>query len=79
MQYMRKADYKGTVRVDKHHYYVGKELAGKYVQAEVDGTQGQLVFWSEQREVKRVAIKGLIGMESRKLCKEEELAEGKKR
>ena len=31
LQYMRKADYKGTVRVDKHHYYVGKELAGKYV------------------------------------------------
>ncbi|NWJ47611.1 MAG: hypothetical protein HXX08_17280 [Chloroflexi bacterium] len=63
MRYLRKADHKGTVRVDKHHYYVGKELAGKYVQAEVDGVQGQLVFWNEQREVKRVAIKGLIGQE----------------
>ncbi|WP_341469871.1 transposase [Candidatus Chlorohelix allophototropha] len=63
LRYLRKADHKGTVRVDKHHYYVGKELAGKYVQAEVDGVQGQLVFWNEQREVKRVAIKGLIGQE----------------
>jgi hypothetical protein len=63
LRYVRKVDQKGTIRVDKHHYHCGKELAGKYVQAEVDGEQGQLVVWEGPQELKRLKLKGLIGGE----------------
>lgn len=61
--YVRKVDWRGTIRVDKAHYYLKKELAGKHVQVELDGAARQLVVKLEQQEVKRLAIKGLYGGE----------------
>jgi len=58
-RYVRKVDWKGTIRIDKQHYYIGKEWVGKYVQAEVVASSGELVIWNEKEVVKRVGIKGL--------------------
>jgi hypothetical protein len=61
--YVRKVDWRGCIRVDKHHYYLNKQLAGKHVQVELDGKNRQLVVRQEQQELKRLKIKGLYGGE----------------
>ncbi len=60
-RFTRKVDYRGTVRVDKYHYYLGKEWAGKFVQVELAGSERQLVIWQAGTAIKRLAIKGLVG------------------
>ena len=58
-RYVRKVDSSGTIKIDKQHYYIGKEWVGKYVQAEVVASSGELVIWNEKEVIKRVGIKGL--------------------
>jgi hypothetical protein len=61
--YVRKVDWRGVIKVDKHHYYLKKELAGKHVQVELDGKARQLVVKLDQQKLKRLTIKGLYGGE----------------
>ncbi len=67
LRFVRKVDYKGTVKIDKHHYYLRRELRGKYVMVEIDGTNRQLIVSqgksSGSPELKRLEIKGLYGQE----------------
>jgi len=58
-RYVRKINHRGGFRLDKDHYYVGRDLAGKYIQVELDGLKRELVIYQEGREVKRLEIKGL--------------------
>ena len=58
-RFVRKVDYRGTIRVDKHRYYLGREWAGQFVQVEVVGDTRQLVIWHKAQPVKQLAIKGL--------------------
>ncbi len=58
-RFVRKVDYRGTIRVDKYRYYPGREWAGKFVQVEVAGGTRQLVIWHKAQPLKQLAIKGL--------------------
>ncbi len=57
--------------MDKHHYYLNREMIGKYVLGEIDGENRQLVVRasktsdvsSNPKELKRLGIKGLYNQE----------------
>jgi hypothetical protein len=54
--YTRKVDAKGSVKIGKFKYYLGKRAAGQYVSAR---TERQLVFYLKDKFFKRLALKGL--------------------
>src|SRR4051794_26566278 len=43
LRFVRKVDFKGTIKIDKRHYYLSREMIGKYVLVEIDGENRQLV------------------------------------
>lgn len=58
-RYVRKVNYKGSIRIDNHDYYVKSRLQGQYVTVVVDAQQRRLVVEHNKQQVKSVAIKGL--------------------
>jgi hypothetical protein len=65
LRFSRKVDYRGVIKVDKHHYYLKKELAGQYVMVEIEAVKRELVVSqgkaSGSEEIRRMPIKGLVG------------------
>jgi hypothetical protein len=61
--YTRKVDTKGSVKIGKFKYYLGKRAANQYVSARLDSTERQLVFYLKDKFFKRLALKGLENTE----------------
>jgi hypothetical protein len=67
-RFVRKVDFRGTIKIDKRHYYINREMVGKYVMVEIDGESRQLVVRANKtslslKEIKRLPIKGLYNQE----------------
>jgi hypothetical protein len=58
-RFARKVKGDGSIGLDKHSYYVGKDYVGQYVVVVVDAASQELVVEQKGRVIKRVAIKGL--------------------
>lgn len=69
LRFVRKVDFRGTIKIDKRHYYLNREMVGKYVIVEIDGEGRQIVVKAgkssvaSSKEVKRLPIKGLYNQE----------------
>ncbi len=59
-RFVRKVDKKGSFKLDRFHYYLSKELAGKYVSLELDPASGEIMVRQEQTLVRRLKLKGLM-------------------
>lgn len=57
--FRRKVQHDGSVVLDKYTYYVGSALAGQYVMLVVEASTREVVVLHQQKEVKRLALKGL--------------------
>ncbi|HEX2915405.1 MAG TPA: integrase core domain-containing protein [Chloroflexia bacterium] len=55
-RYVRRVDYKGAVKLDKHRYYVGRDFAGQYVSLEIDAGKAEVVVVEAKKlaQVKRL-------------------------
>ena len=63
LKFTRKVSSNGGVSVDKYDYYISSELVGQRVLVAIDSLNQQLVISHHHEEIKRVAIKGLVGRE----------------
>lgn len=59
--YTRRVNANGSVQVDKHRYYIGRHLRGRYVVLRLDAADRQFVVEVNAQPVKAVPIKGLQG------------------
>jgi transposase InsO family protein len=57
--FTRKVRSDGAISVDKYDYYVGSAHADQYVLVRLDGPKRELVVLYKEKEIKRLAIKGL--------------------
>ena len=63
LKFTRKVSSNGSISVDKYDYYISNELVGQRVLVAIDSVNQQLVISHNKVEVKRLAIKGLVGRE----------------
>jgi len=60
-RFKRRVKHNGSVSVDKHEYYVKKQLRGRYVVLQVDASQQQFLVWLDGKPIKPIKVKGLYG------------------
>jgi len=60
-RFKRRVQSNGSVSVDKHEYYVKKQLRGRYIVLQVDASQQQFVVWLDGQLIKPIKVKGLYG------------------
>lgn len=63
--FVRKVQSNGAISIDKYDYFVGAELAGKYVVARVEATTRELLVDYKEQLVKKLPLKGLYGRSMR--------------
>ncbi|MBI5929819.1 MAG: hypothetical protein HY862_10950 [Chloroflexi bacterium] len=59
--FKRRVRSNGTVSVDKHHYYIGRALMGRYILLRLDAHQQVLEVLLQGQLLKQLPIKGLVG------------------
>ena len=57
--YLRRIDANGTVRLDKHRYYIQRDLRGRYVNLQIDAAQRQILVLFNDTLLKAIPLKGL--------------------
>jgi hypothetical protein len=57
--FKRRVNHAGSVKVDKHSYYIGRAHRGRYVVLKVDATQEQFLVELAGELIKTIPIKGL--------------------
>jgi transposase len=57
--YLRRIDANGTVRLDKHRYYIRRDLRGRYVNLQIDAAQRQILVLLNDTLLKAIPLKGL--------------------
>ena len=57
--FKRRVNHAGSVKVDKHSYYIGRAHRGRYVVLKVDATQQQFLVELAGELIKTIPIKGL--------------------
>ncbi len=59
--FRRRVNRSGSIQVDKHTYYIKQELAKQLVMLRVDPQQKQFRIFHQEKQVKAINIKGLVG------------------
>ena len=57
--YKRRVDHAGRVQIDKHRYYIQRELAGHYLTCQLDAERRVFVVFAGGKAIKTLPIKGL--------------------
>jgi hypothetical protein len=57
--FKRRVAANGTVRLDKHRYYIRRELRGRYVLLQIDAPNRQLQVLLNHEVIKTIPLKGL--------------------
>jgi hypothetical protein len=58
-RFVRKVRADTSVSVDDERYYISQALVGQQITLRVDATSGEFVVEQQEKEVKRLPIKGL--------------------
>ena len=57
--FKRRVNHTGSVKVDKHSYYIGRAHRGRYIVLKVDAANQQFLVELEGQLIKAIPIKGL--------------------
>jgi hypothetical protein len=59
--FKRRVNASGSIKLDKHHYYVQNKLKGCYVALRIDPAERSLIVEYQQEIIKTIPLKGLAG------------------